>query len=276
MIVNKNQFHFNLIEFLILAEVDAIVIGSGDGDKSAVANTKLFGSNDVTVDNNAVVGGLIGLGVGVGGVLLAQHLLDKPECRYRRFDMGGLLGGNKNCNPKPQYPNRPRPPYNGGGYREPHRPYRPPPSYEEPHRPYRPSRPYKEPQRPSRPYRPQRPYDDYHSPSYEEPYRPYRPTQRPYREPHRPAHPYREPATPYRNPKPDYQKPAVYRPPTSYHEPSSPYYPNRPIRGRNVEFGDSNAESNKEEKKGSAAPEKLTNDSNNTGELLSGRVRFMD
>ena len=75
------------IDIFILAEVDAIVIGSGDGDKSAVANTKLFGSNDVTVDNNAVVGGLIGLGVGVGGVLLAQHLLDKPECRYRRFDI---------------------------------------------------------------------------------------------------------------------------------------------------------------------------------------------
>ena len=224
--------------------------------------------------------GAVGLGVGIGGVLLAQAIFDKPNCRHKRF--GDLFGGNKDCNRKPAYPSRPRPPhYGGGGYREPYpaRPYRPPPSYydepQRPYRPYRPSRPYKEP------YRPQRPYDDsYRRPSYEEPYRPYRPTKQPYREhsrptqsyrePARPSNNYREPATPYRNPKPDYQKPAVYRPP-AHHDSASPYYPDRPIRGRTVSAEDNNDELDKEEK-----TKKLTNESNNTGEVLSGRVRFLD
>jgi len=278
------------------AEIDAIIIGSETDVNAADANTKIFTGNEQ--NDNVLAAGAVGLGVGIGGVLLAQAIFDKPNCRRRRFgDLGGLFGGNKDCNRAPAYPSRPRPPHHGGGgYREPRpdRPYRPPPSYyDAPQRPYR---PYQEPYRPTRPYkepyRPQRPYDNsYHSPSYEEPHRPYRTTKRPYREPsrpaqsyrepHRPAQQYREPARPaqqyrepatsYQNPKPDYQKPAVYRPPASHHESASPYYPDRPIRGRTGAVEDSNNEVDKEEK-----TKKLTNESNNTGEVLSGRVRFLD
>jgi len=250
------------------AESDALVIGSGSDLKATDASTKLFTGNEQ--NDNVLAAGLLGLGVGVGGVILAQAVLDKPDCRYKRFDMGGLFGGNKDCNRRPSYP--PRPPYHGGGgYREPHhgRPYRPPPHYEEPQRPYRepyrPSRPYKEP------YRPQRPYDH-----YEEPQRPYRPTKRPYRDPYR--EPYREPSTPYRNPKPHYAQPAVYRPPSSNHNSGSPYYPDRPIRGRtaDIDSEDSKVKLDNEELKDSEEVGRLTNEGNNTGGILSGRVRFGD
>ena len=264
-----------------------MVIGSGSDIKATDASTKLFTGNEQ--NDNVLAAGLLGLGVGVGGVLLTQAVLDKPDCRYKRFDMGGLFGGNKDCNKRPSYPPRPRPPYHGGGgYREPHhdRPYRPPPHYEEPHRPYR---PHREPYRPSRPYkepyRPQRPYDH-----YEEPQRPYRPTKRPYRDPYResyrepstpyrePSTPYREPSTPYKNPKPNYAQPAVYRPPSSNHNSGSPYYPDRPIRGRtaDIDSEDSKVKLDNDEPKDSDGVEKLTNDGNNTGGILSGRVRFGD
>lgn len=271
------------------AEDDAVVIDAGTDVKALDANTKIFSSN-VEVDS-AVTAGIVGLGVGVGGVLLAQHFLNKPDCRYKRFDMGGLFGGNKDCNRRPHphrpgYPPRPRPPYHGGGgYGE--------PDYD---RPYRPSRPYKEPHRPQRPYRPpyrpQRPY--------EEPYRP----QRPYREPYRPSSGYREPSdysassyrppthsstykepprlehhyeTPYRKPKPDYEKPAVYRPPSSsHHETSNTYYPPQsPIRGRGLdgEDGKTNFETDDVEDEES---NKEDIEATDTGKLLSGRVRFGD
>merc|ERR1712038_2172728 len=254
------------------AENDAVVIGPSTDLKETDANTKIFTGNEQ--NDNVLAAGLLGLGVGVGGVILAQAVLDKPDCRYKRFDMGGLFGGDKDCNRRPAYPQRP-PYHGGGGYREPHhdRPYRPPSHYEEPHRPYRPhrepyrpSRPYKEPYRPQRP---QRPYD-----SYEEPHRPYRPTQRPYRDPYRET--YREPSTPYKTPKPNYSQPAVYRPPSSHHDSGSPYYPDRPIRGRTADINSDDSKINLggEELQDSHKVKKLVNENSKTGGLLSGHVRF--
>lgn len=259
--------------------MDAVVVGSESDLKSTDANTKIITGNEQT--DNVIAAGVVGLGVGVGGVLLAQHLLNKPDCRYRRFDMGGLFGGNTDCNRRPTYPSRPRPPYHGGGgYREPnydrpYRPYRPPSSYEEPHRPYR---PYREPYRPARPYkepyRPQRPYDDsYHRPQYQEAYRPNRPSQNSYREPHRPERPYREPHTPYRNPKPNNEKPAVYRPSSSQHG-SNTYFP--PGRGRTAAAEGGTVNLGNDEAEGSGSSDDKTIDSKETGKLLGGHVRFAD
>merc|ERR1712038_674765 len=259
------------------AENDAVVIGPSTDLKETGANTKIFTGNEQ--NDNVLAAGLLGLGLGVGGVVLAQAVLDKPDCRYKRFDMGGLFGGNKDCHKKPSYPSRPS--YQGGGgYREPHhdRPYRPP-HHERPYRPsrpYRPARPYKEPYRSQRPYDD---YDDYHRPAYQEPHRPYRPTQKPYREPYREPYrhdTYREPDNSYKNPKPTYSKPAVYRP-TNQHS-SSPYYPDRPIRGRTVDLDGEDSKTNfdNDDDNANNEPTKLTNESNDTGGLLSGRVRFAD
>ena len=158
-----------------------MVVASKDGTRDA----RLFTGNEQ--NDNVLAAGVVGLGLGVGGVLLTQAVLDadKPKrCRRDLDAMGKLLGlgGGRDC----YYP-PPRP--HGGGYRE--------PAY----RPQRPHRPNYRPQRPNyRPQRPYRPEPDYHRP--EPAY-------------HRPEPAYHRPEPDYHRPRPDYHRPH-YRPTSSY------------------------------------------------------------
>lgn len=148
-----------------------MVVASKDGTRDA----RLFTGNEQ--NDNVLAAGVVGLGLGVGGVLLTQAVLDadKPKRCKRDLDaMGRLLGlggGGRDC----YYP--PPRPHHGGGYR-PHRP-----NY-----------------RPQRPYRPYRPEPDYYRPEPDY---------------HRPEPAYHRPEPEYHRPRPDYNRPN-YRPTSNY------------------------------------------------------------
>merc|ERR1719362_2380963 len=178
---------------------------------AANTNTRLF--TDDANTNNAIAGGLLGVGVGVGGVLLAQAFLDsqkekercQPYHRYKRGDfLGGLFGGGNGNNqyPKPCPPRGQYPPH----HQAPYRPLQPRPPYHQPH----PQPPYHQP-----PYHPPQPQAPYHPPP-----RPQYPQQG-YPAPSYPAQNYQQPAvvsqgykspSSYQTPRPNYQQPAPQYP----------------------------------------------------------------
>ena len=175
---------------------------------------RLF-TNDANTNNN-IASGLLGIGLGVGGVLLTQHILEqqkqKERCycpppptgpyyrRYKRDDgvMGRLFGiGESNrypkpCPPCPVYPNhRPQGPYHPP-------PVHPPYPVNQGYAPAYPQQNYPAPQ----PHRPQ--YPQHHKPQYPQQHRP------------------QYPQYPRENPKPNYSQPNHYTPAPA------PQYPNYP------------------------------------------------
>ena len=187
---------------------DASVVDAKDANP---VQGRLFG-NDANANNN-IASGLLGVGIGIGGVLLTQHILEqqkqKERCycpppphgpyyhRYKRDEgiMGrflGLGGDNKYpkpCPPCPQYP-----------------PYRPPPHHPAPVHPQYPVNQGYAPAYPQQNYpapaAPQYPQNNYPAPA--------------------PQYPNRYPSRPsgYSNPKPNYAQPSAYTPTPVYHQPA--------------------------------------------------------
>ncbi len=175
---------------------------------------RLF-TNDANTNNN-IASGLLGVGLGIGGVLLTQHILEqnkqKERCycpppphgpyhyRYKRDDgiMGRFLGLGENkypkaCPPCPVYPPRHQAPYH-------------PPPHHHP-APARPQYPV------NQGYAPAYPQQNYPAPQY--------PQQQNYPAPQYPQQ-NRYPSRPtgYQNPKPNYAQPAAYTPTPVYHQPA--------------------------------------------------------
>ena len=196
---------------------------SADNSKQPQKGKILTG--DANTDNS-IVSGVLGFGLGVGGVLLAQSFLEsqKNPCRHRRdtgvqprFIGGGLgglgLGGghhNKPCYPPPApypgYPGYYPPPPAVGGYGPPP-PHYPPPQYP----------PQYSPQ-----YAPQYPQGGYNAPSggYNAPSGGYNAPSSGY---NAPSSGYNAPSSGYNAPSGGYNAPSYtppsYTPPT-YNPPS--------------------------------------------------------
>ena len=163
-------------------ESDAVVVSAGSSGDST-REGRIFTGNQQ--NDNVVAAGIVGLGLGVGGVLLTQAVLDADKgkrCKRDLDAMGRLLGlggGDRDC----YYP-----PGDGYHHRDPA---------------YRPHRPNYRPVRPHRPAY-HRPEPDYHRP---------RPDY------HRPRPDYHRPRPDYHRPRPDYDRPSRpqhYRPSSSY------------------------------------------------------------
>jgi hypothetical protein len=196
------------------APKDAVVVRAATADNADGVNTRLF-TNDANTNNN-VASGLLGLGVGVGGVLLAQAFLDsqkeKEPChfRYRRDNdgvQGRFLGFGENNNKRPCPPHHPPPYPSHGGYNRPDPHYPPPagrPGYQHPQQ-YPHARP---------PYQSGSNYQPHNS-GYKQPSSGYR----------QPSNEYRQPSSGYRQPSDEYRQPSDgYRQPSNgYRQPSNGY-----------------------------------------------------
>ncbi len=87
-----------VFSFIVLADDDVIVISA---DKSQGQKGKILTGDSNT--DNSIVSGVLGFGLGVGGVLIAQSFLESQNkggpCRHRRDTgvqprfIGGLGGG---------------------------------------------------------------------------------------------------------------------------------------------------------------------------------------
>ena len=163
--------------------------------KTGLTKPKLF-TGDAQI-NNDIVSGVIGFGVGVGGVLIAQSLIDaQNHCRHRRDapqprfigGLGGGLGGGlfggggqKPCYPPvyaPAYPPPYPPPY-----------YPPPPQYPPPQQ-YPPQQ-YAAPQYQAPQYQP----PQYQAPQYQPPNR---------------SNSYNAPSSGYNSPSSGYNAPGTH------------------------------------------------------------------